>query len=76
MGSRHPSTDDLLTLDVDLRLYDVLLDAWTQSEWDGCALAAFLRLAYGRGYCDALTEKRRGELCREHGFAVPARRRK
>ena len=33
------------------------------------------RAAYGKGYCDALTEDEPGSLCRDHGYVVPARMR-
>ena len=36
--------------------------------------AAFMRAAYGKGYCDALTEESPGSLCEEHGYRVPERR--
>jgi hypothetical protein len=34
-----------------------------------------MRAAYGKGYCDALTEDAPGSLCEEHGYRIPARRR-
>jgi hypothetical protein len=37
-------------------------------------VAAFLRAAYGKGYCDALTEDAPGSLCHDHGYRIPARR--
>jgi hypothetical protein len=33
-----------------------------------------MRAAYGKGYCDALTEDARGTLCADHGYRVPERR--
>jgi hypothetical protein len=33
-----------------------------------------MRAAYGKGYCDALTEDHPGELCRDHGYKIPLRR--
>jgi hypothetical protein len=33
-----------------------------------------MRAAYGKGYCDALTEDAPGSLCHDHGYRVPARR--
>ena len=33
-----------------------------------------MRAAYGKGYCDALTEDAPGSLCVEHGYRVPERR--
>jgi hypothetical protein len=38
-------------------------------------VAAFMRAAYGKGYCDALTEDEPGALCHDHGYRIPARRR-
>jgi len=32
-----------------------------------------MRAAYGKGYCDALTEDVPGALCRDHGYRVPSR---
>ena len=37
-------------------------------------IAAFMRAAYGKGYCDALTEDSPGSLCHDHGYRVPGRR--
>jgi len=37
-------------------------------------VAAFMRAAYGKGYCDALTEDSPGSLCVDHGYRVPARK--
>jgi hypothetical protein len=33
-----------------------------------------MRAAYGKGYCDALTEDSPGSLCHDHGYRVPGRR--
>jgi hypothetical protein len=33
-----------------------------------------MRAAYGKGYCDALTEDEPGSLCRDHGYIVPDRK--
>jgi hypothetical protein len=33
-----------------------------------------MRAAYGKGYCDALTEDAPGSLCLDHGYEVPTRR--
>ena len=32
-----------------------------------------MRAAYGKGYCDALTEDAPGSLCHDHGYRIPAR---
>ena len=44
------------------------------SEWNLEVVSAFMRAAYGKGYCDALTEDAPGSLCLEHGYDVPRRR--
>ena len=41
------------------------------TEWNLEVVAAFLRAAYGKGYCDALTEDAPGSLCHEHGYRIP-----
>jgi len=61
----QPSRIDLLELDIDLRLTEL---------WREAAASAFMRAAYGKGYCDALTEDAPGSLCLEHGYDVPRRR--
>jgi hypothetical protein len=33
-----------------------------------------MRAAYGKGYCDALTEDAPGSLCHDHGYRIPDRR--
>jgi hypothetical protein len=70
-----PNTRDLLELDLDTRLVEVWLQVWERDEWAVGEIGSLLRLAYGRGYCDALTEPERGRLCRDHGFPVPIRSR-
>ena len=70
-----PSRIDLLELDIDLRLADLWREAADISEWNLEVVAAFMRAAYGKGYCDALTEDSPGSLCLDHGYRVPARRR-
>lgn len=71
---RRPSRIELLELDIDLRLADLWAEAADVGEWNLEVVAAFLRAAYGKGYCDALTEESPGSLCHEHGYRVPARR--
>ena len=73
---KNPSRIDLLELDIDLRLADLWREAYEIGEWKLDVVAAFIRAAYGKGYCDALTEERPGSLCQEHGYRVPARRRR
>ena len=62
---------DLLELDIDLRLADLWREAAGISEWSLEVVAAFMRAAYGKGYCDALTEESPGSLCADHGYRVP-----
>ena len=73
--SKRPSRIDLLELDIDLRLADLWREAAEISEWNLDVVAAFMRAAYGKGYCDALTEDSPGSLCLDHGYRVPAPRR-
>jgi hypothetical protein len=72
--AKHPSRIDLLELDIDLRLTDLWREAGDVSEWSLDIVAAFMRAAYGKGYCDALTEDQPGALCEDHGYRIPARR--
>ena len=72
--SKRPSRIDLLELDIDLRLADLWREAGEISEWNLEVVAAFMRAAYGKGYCDALTEDSPGSLCHDHGYRVPGRR--
>ena len=69
-----PSRIDLLELDIDLRLTDLWREAADIEDWSIEVVAAFMRAAYGKGYCDALTEDAPGSLCADHGYRVPARR--
>ncbi len=71
--AKRPSRIDLLELDIDLRLADLWREAYEIDEWKLEVLAAFMRAAYGKGYCDALTEEAPGSLCQEHGYRVPSR---
>jgi hypothetical protein len=73
MPSR-PSRIELLELDIDLRLADLWSEALAVEDWSLDVVAALMRAAYGKGYCDALTEDLPGSLCRDHGYVVPARR--
>jgi hypothetical protein len=70
---KRPSRLDLLELDIDLRLTDLWRETADVSEWNLEVVAAFLRAAYGKGYCDALTEDAPGSLCHEHGYRIPDR---
>src|SRR5262245_37376304 len=71
---KKPSRIDLLELDIDLRLTDLWREAGEITEWNLDVVAAFMRAAYGKGYCDALTEDAPGSLCHDHGYRIPARR--
>ncbi len=68
-----PSRIDLLELDIDLRLTDLWREVADVTEWNLEVVAAFIRAAYGKGYCDALTEESPGSLCVEHGYRLPER---
>ena len=68
-----PSRIDLLELDIDLRLADLWREAVDVDEWSLEIVAAFIRAAYGKGYCDALTEESPGSLCLDHGYRMPDR---
>ena len=70
----QPTRIDLLELDIDLRIADLWREAEEIGEWNLDVVAAFMRAAYGKGYCDALTEDDPGSLCHEHGYSVPGRR--
>ena len=71
---KPPSRIDLLELDIDLRPADLWREAASIDEWSLEVVAAFMRAAYGKGYCDALTEELPGSLCADHGYRVPERR--
>lgn len=72
-GQTQPSRADLLELDIDLRIADLWRQAADISEWDMESVAAFMRAAYGQGYCDSLSEDRPASLCTDHGYRVPQR---
>ena len=72
--ANRPSRIDLLELDIDLRLADLWREASEIGDWNLEVVAAFIRAAYGKGYCDALTEDAPGSLCQDHGYRVPSRR--
>jgi hypothetical protein len=69
----QPTRIDLLELDIDLRLTDLWREAAEIEEWNLEVVSAFMRAAYGKGYCDALTEAEPGSLCVEHGYRLPER---
>ena len=68
---RRPTRIELLELDIDLRLADLWTEAAEVEHWKLEVVAAFLRAAYGKGYCEALTESSPGSLCSDHGYRVP-----
>ena len=70
-----PTRIDLLELDIDLRLADLWREAAGISEWSLDVVAAFMRAAYGKGYCDAFTEDSPGSLCHDHGYEIPGQKR-
>ncbi len=70
----RPSRIDLLELDIDLRLTDLWREAASIEEWSIEVVSAFMRAAYGKGYCDALTEDQPGSLCADHGYRIPGRK--
>jgi hypothetical protein len=72
--AKTPSRIDLLELDIDLRLTDLWREAADIADWSLDVVAAFMRAAYGKGYCDALTEDNPGSLCHDHGYRIPDRR--
>ena len=72
--AKKPSRIDLLELDIDLRIADLWREALEIDEWNLEVVAAFMRAAYGKGYCDALTEDAPGSLCRDHGYRIPMRK--
>ena len=71
--AKRPSRVDLLELDIDLRLADLWRELSEISDWNMEIAAAFMRAAYGKGYCDALTEEDPGSLCLDHGYRLPAK---
>ena len=73
MGKR-PTRIELLELDIDVRLADLWIEACDVTELNLEAVAAFMRAAYGKGYCDALTEDDPGSLCHDHGYKIPIRK--
>jgi hypothetical protein len=71
---KRPSRIDLLELDIDLRLSDLWREADEIQEWTLDVVAAFMRAAYGKGYCDSLTEDSPGRLCPHPGYRGPGPR--
>ncbi len=71
---KRPSRIELLELDIDVRIADLWGEAAEVEDWSLDVVAALMRAAYGKGYCDALTEEEPGSLCRDHGYVVPMRK--
>jgi hypothetical protein len=63
-----------LEIDLDMRLANLWADIVEMFEEDSLeAVGAYIRAAYGAGYCDALREARDGEpekLLVEHGYRL------
>ncbi|MBW3592914.1 MAG: hypothetical protein KY396_04395 [Actinobacteria bacterium] len=72
--AKRPTRIELLELDIDVRLADLWGEACEVGDWNLDVVAAFIRAAYGQGYCDALTEDQPGRLCRDHGYKIPIRK--
>src|SRR5262245_60485717 len=72
--AKRPSRVDLLELDIDLRLADLWRELSEITDWNLEIAAAFMRAAYGKGYCDALSEDDPGSLCLDHGYRLPIKR--
>jgi hypothetical protein len=69
--AKQPARIELLELDMDIRLAQLWAEAGEISEWNLETMAAFIRAAYGKGYCDALTDPVPGQLLLDHGYPVP-----
>ena len=67
--SKRPTRIELLELDIDVRLADLWAEAAEVGEWNLEVVAAFMRAAYGKGYCDALTEDDQGSSAATTGTA-------
>jgi hypothetical protein len=74
ISMKRPSRIELLELDIDVRIADLWGEAAEVEDWSLDVVAALMRAAYGKGYCDALTEEEPGSLCRDHGYVVPVRK--
>ena len=73
--AKRPTRIELLELDIDLRLSDLCREAGEIREWSLEVVSAFMRAAYGKGYCDAQSEDSPGSLCEDNGYRIPPRRR-
>jgi hypothetical protein len=71
----EPTQFQRLSIDIDTRMADLWLEAWEwDDEWDLDSVGLFMRLAYGLGYTDALTEPSSATLHRTHGYRIPERK--
>lgn len=75
-GLRHLRPGEYLAAEFDPRLAEVWLSVFTctSDEQRQQQLGWFLRMAYLKGYEDALTEPDRGSLFRKFGVSIPARK--
>lgn len=62
-------------LDIDGRLGDIRTDFLREKELTHELVAGYLRVAYSRGYINALEEGSTGRLMTDHGYAAPKARR-
>ena len=69
--AKRPTRIDLLELDIDVRLADLWREANDITEWNLEVVGAFMRAAYGKGYCDALTEDDAGQPLRRARLPDP-----
>ena len=68
---KRPSRIDLLELDIDLRIADLWREAAEIDEWNIEVVAAFMRAAYGKGYCDASRRTRPAACARSTAIECP-----
>lgn len=74
MQGETASQRDALEADIDLRMYDLMLQAGESfAEQDVELVFAYMRAAFGKGYTEALTEAEPGKLCRDNGYRIPRR---
>lgn len=73
---KGPSRIDLLELDIDTRMAYLWEEAFAVEKWDIALVGAYMRAAYGKGYCDAIAEstEEHGRLAIDHGYSLPKSR--
>lgn len=76
VAQSEPDNVDLLQADIDIRMKGLWAELWEddREDWSIGHMGAFMRAAYGLGYCDALKEEalgERGTLCKTHGYHIP-----